>query len=45
MTVLAPAADGQRSKAATVIVCIEAGMLLFVLQDGLMKSLLGEFTV
>ena len=45
MTVLAPTADGARSKAAAGVVCVEAGMLLFVVQDGLMKSLLGEFTV
>ncbi len=45
MTVLAPTADGLRSQAAAGIVCVEAGMVLFVVQDGLMKSLLGEFTV
>ena len=45
MTVLAPTADGLRSQAAAGVVCVEAGMVLFVVQDGLMKSLLGEFTV
>ncbi len=45
MTVLAPTADGLRSQAAADVVCVEVGMVLFVVQDGLMKSLLGEFTV
>ena len=45
MTVLASPATGIRSQALTGVVCVEAGMMLFVVQDGLMKSLLGEFTV
>ena len=34
-----------RSRALEGILCIEAGMLLFVLQDGMMKAMLGEFPV
>ena len=34
-----------RSRALEGIFCIEAGMLLFVLQDGMMKAMIGEFPV
>ncbi len=34
-----------RSRALEGILCIEAGMLLFVVQDGMMKDMLGTFPV
>ncbi len=34
-----------RSRALEGILCIEAGMLFFVVQDGMMKALLGDFPV
>ncbi len=45
MTALAPSAPSRTSRAIAGVACVEMGMLLFVVQDGLMKSLLGEFTV
>ncbi len=45
MTTLVQPLAGIRSHAVGGIACVEVGMLLFVVQDGLMKSLLGEFTV
>ena len=33
------------SRAIAGIICIEAGTILFAFQDGMMKSLLGDFTV
>ena len=45
MAALAPTVTGSKSQTAAGIVCVEAAMALFVVQDGLMKSLLGEFTV
>ncbi len=34
-----------RSRALEGILCIEAGMLLFVLQDGMMKAMIGAFPI
>ncbi len=45
MTALARPVSAAPSRGVAGIACIEVGMLLFVVQDGLMKSLLGEFTV
>lgn len=45
MATLLDAAARPRSRTIAGIACIEIGMLLFVCQDGLMKSLLGEFTL
>ncbi len=45
MTALAQPTSGIRSQSVAGITCVEFGMLMFVVQDGLMKSLLGEFTV
>ena len=45
MTALADVPPARPSRSAAGILCIEAGMLLFVVQDGLMKALLGDFTV
>jgi drug/metabolite transporter (DMT)-like permease len=45
MTALAPPVAGIGSRAIAGIACVESGMLLFVVQDGMMKALLGEFTV
>lgn len=45
MTALVQPVSGTGSRAVAGIACVEAGMLLFVVQDGLMKLLLGEFTV
>ncbi|HCZ47829.1 MAG TPA: hypothetical protein DCZ11_02360, partial [Gammaproteobacteria bacterium] len=33
------------ARALQGIVCVEAGMLFFVAQDAMMKTMLGEFTV
>ena len=41
-SLVAPVAS---SRAVAGILCIEFGMLLFVFQDGMMKALLGDFTV
>lgn len=45
MTTTADAPNARPSRTAAGIVCVEAGMLMFVVQDGLMKALLGDFTV
>ncbi|MEZ5875598.1 MAG: DMT family transporter [Hyphomicrobiales bacterium] len=45
MTALAQPVSGVGSRALAGIACVEIGMLLFVVQDGMMKLLLGEFTV
>ncbi len=45
MALSAAGAVPARSRALEGILCIEAGMLLFVVQDGMMKAMLGEFPV
>ena len=45
MAISVARAAPSRSRALEGILCIEAGMLLFVLQDGMMKSMIGEFPV
>jgi drug/metabolite transporter (DMT)-like permease len=45
MTNLAPNVSTSPSRTVEGILCVQAGMLLFVAQDGLMKSMLGAYTV
>ncbi len=45
MAISTPVADTGNSRAIAGIVCIELGTLLFAFQDGMMKALLGDFTV
>ena len=45
MAVMTSSPPLRPSRALAGILCIEAGMLLFVVQDVLMKALLGDFTI
>jgi drug/metabolite transporter (DMT)-like permease len=45
MTDLAPARQAKPSRALEGILCVEVGMLFFVVQDGMMKALLGTYPV
>ena len=45
MTLSTQAPTATSSRAIAGILCIELGTVLFALQDGMMKALLGEFTV
>lgn len=45
MSTLTPAKPTAPSRVLQGIVCVEAGMLFFVAQDAMMKTMLGEFTV
>jgi drug/metabolite transporter (DMT)-like permease len=45
MSILTPDKPTAPSRALQGIVCVEVGMLFFVVQDAMMKTMLGEFTV
>jgi drug/metabolite transporter (DMT)-like permease len=45
MTTIAPSAPTAPSHAVQGIICVEVGMLFFVVQDGMMKTMLGLYPV
>ncbi|MCP5080735.1 MAG: DMT family transporter [Alphaproteobacteria bacterium] len=45
MAIPPPASPPMQSRVVAGIICVEMGAVIFAIQDGMMKALLGEFTV